>query len=191
MNSPDATVIGAWTTASKVEGTNITQVSRLSMPLVNEVVIGYKDKDRFNASEPKDDLQFVDYITHPTLPAILELLYGSAGVKAPTLFPRTDLLQVFATGVPGLNTNGAVGEMQRLNTSIAATPRAQQKNMGVLAGDLAGFPTGGVRVMTSSIWLCEWLWEHCSQPTMPRQVNSPSPMAQRSTPECSRSNFLT
>ena len=32
------------------------QVSRLlSAPLVNEVVIGLKDKDKFNASEPKDD----------------------------------------------------------------------------------------------------------------------------------------
>ena len=67
-------VIGAWTTASLRQGrllnptpaSNIstaskeggawTQVSRLGMPLVNEVVIGLKDKDKFNASEPKDDV---------------------------------------------------------------------------------------------------------------------------------------
>lgn len=146
-SSAEQTILGAWTTASKIgrstEGTEVlTQVSRLSMPLVNEVVIGLKDKDTFNASEPKDDLQFADYVTHPTLPTILELLYGGAGVKAPTQFPRNDLLAVFVTGVDGLNKNGAVGEMQRLNTTIAPTPREQQKNMAVLAGDNAGFPNG-------------------------------------------------
>jgi len=135
-------VIGAWTTASKNEGGTLTQVSRLSMPLVNEVVIGLKDKDTFNASEPKDDLQFADYVTHPTLPAIIELLYGAAGVRAPLRFPRTDLLSVFVTGVTGLNENGSIGEMQRLNTSIEPVPRDQQKNLGVLVGDVAGFPNG-------------------------------------------------
>lgn len=146
-SSAEQPVVGAWTTASKVshapDGAEIlTQVSRLSMPLVNEVVIGLKDKDKFNASEPKDDLQFADYVTHPTLPTILELLYGAAGVKAPTQFPRNDLLAVFVTGVDGLNQNGAIGEMQRLNTGIAPTPRDQQKNLAVLAGDNAGFPNG-------------------------------------------------
>ncbi len=145
--SAEQPIIGAWSTASvtskAANGTTaFTQVSRLSMPLVNEVVIGLKDKDKFNASQPKDDLQFADYVTHPTLPVILELLYGAAGVKAPTQYPRSDLLAVFVTGVDGLNKNGSLGEMQRLNTSIAATPRDQQKNMGVLAGDNAGFPNG-------------------------------------------------
>lgn len=142
LTGTNGPVIGAWATASKNVNGMLTQVSRLSMPLVNEVVIGLKDKDKFNASEPKDDLQFADYITHPTLPAIIELLYGQAGVRAPISFPRTDLLSVFATGVTGLNENGSIGEMQRLNTSIAPVARDQQKNMGVLAGDLAGFPNG-------------------------------------------------
>jgi hypothetical protein len=143
-------IIGSWTTASKVEGDTLKQVSRLSMPLVNEVVIGLKDKDAFNASEPKDDGQFIDYVTHPTLPAILEILFS---VPAPTAIPRNDLVAAFVTGVTGLNNNGAVGEMQRLNTDIAPTPRAQQNNLGVIAGfnegvldanaaDLAGFPNG-------------------------------------------------
>lgn len=147
LASPNQPIVGAWSTSSKVTKTtdgseSFTQVSRLSMPLVNEVVIGLRDKDKFNASEPKDDLQFADYVTHPTLPTILELLYGAAGVKAPTLFPRTDLLAVFVTGIEGVTKNGSIGEMQRLNTSIPVTPRAQQKNMGVLAGDNAGFPNG-------------------------------------------------
>ena len=144
-------VIGAWTTASTVQGTTFTQVSRLSSPLVNEVVIGVKDKDKFNGSEPKDDLaNFADYVTHPTLPALLELLFK---VPAPTVFPRTDLVAAFITGVDGLNKNGGAGEMLRLNTAIPATARAQQNNLGVIAGitqgvldatkaDLAGFPNG-------------------------------------------------
>lgn len=139
----DKPIIGAWATCSKIEGTNApVQVSRLSNPLVNEVVIGLKDKDAFNASEPKNDAQFLDYVTHPTLPAIIELLYGGAGVKAPTAFPRNDLVAVFLTGVDGLNKNGSVGEMLRLNTSIAPVARDDQKNLGVLANDTAGFPNG-------------------------------------------------
>ncbi len=156
LADPSQPVLGAWSTASTVQGDVYTQVSRLGMPLVNEVVIGVKDKNKFNASEPKDDVtNFIDYITHPTLPAIIELLYKDAGAIAPTLFPRSDLVAVFATGVTGLNqpTGGAPGEMQRLNTAIAATPRNLQNNLGVIAGvskgvldaskaDLAGFPNG-------------------------------------------------
>ncbi|TAJ19243.1 MAG: DUF4331 domain-containing protein [Planctomycetota bacterium] len=148
-------VIGGWTTASlrqarvlnpqpvpgtsAVHGGAYTQVSRLSAPLVNEVVIGLKDKDRFNASEPKDDAQFADYVTHPTLPALLEALFG---VTAPTAFPRADLVQAFLTGVPGLNVNGSTAEMLRLNTDIAPAARGAQNNLGVIGGDLAGFPNG-------------------------------------------------
>jgi hypothetical protein len=44
------------------------------MPLVNEVVIGLKDKDKFNASKPVNDGQFADYVTNPTLPTLIEVL---------------------------------------------------------------------------------------------------------------------
>lgn len=151
----DQPVIGGWTTASlprnrvlktspsfqspTTETGDFIQVSRLSSPLVNELVIGLKDKNRFNNSAPHQDAQFADYITHPTLPALLEALFG---VPAPTLFPRVDLVQVFATGVPGLTANGSFGEMIRLNTLIAPTPAALQSNLGVLGGDLAGYPNG-------------------------------------------------
>ena len=154
-------VIGGWTSASvpvqrriatppqqSLDATSQTgqlvQVSRLGMPLVNEVVIGLKDKNRFNASEPKDDGQFADYVTNPTLPALLELLFGGAGVKAPTNFPRTDLVAAFLTGIEGLNmpANVVVSEQLRLNTSIAPTPMAAQHRLGVLGGDNAGFPNG-------------------------------------------------
>lgn len=132
-------VIGCWSTASKRINGALVQQSRLGMALVNEVVIGLKDKDRFNASEPKDDPQFLDYVTHPTLPALLQILFG---VQAPTVFPRSDLVAGFLTGVDGLNKNSAVGEMVRLNVDIPPKPAAEQKALGVLAGDLAGWPNG-------------------------------------------------
>ncbi|HLH56000.1 MAG TPA: DUF4331 domain-containing protein [Verrucomicrobiae bacterium] len=135
-------VIAAWTTASQFQGTNLVQVSRLGQPLVNEVVIGLKDKDAFNASEPKDDAQFANYVTHPTLPALIELLFGAAGVRAPTNFPRTDLVEVFLTGIPGLNQTAATAEMLRLNTTTPPVPATAQNNLGVIAGDVAGFPNG-------------------------------------------------
>jgi len=153
-NSP---VIGGWTTAALPrnrglktnptfkdptnESGDLVQVSRLGMPLVNEVVIGLKDKNLFNASSPKGDAALATYITNPTLPAILALLFP---VKAPTNFPRTDLVAAFATGLQGVNflSDGQPHEMQRLNTGIAVTPAAAQNNLGVLGGDNAGFPNG-------------------------------------------------
>jgi hypothetical protein len=112
------------------------------MPLVNEVIIGLPDKDRFNASKPKDDGRFLDYVTNPALPALVELLFPSA--KAPTRFPRNDLVATFLTGIEGLNKpkNVVPSEMLRLNTAIAPTAAASQSAMGVPGGDLAGFPNG-------------------------------------------------
>jgi hypothetical protein len=161
-------VIGGWTTASLRQGRLLngapgsglqasekaggawTQVSRLGMPLVNEVVIGLKDKDKFNANKPVNDAaNFADYVTNPTLPALIETLFPSA--KAPTNFPRTDLMTAFLTGLPtvnrpanitGLGMGGPLTEMLRLNTSIAAKPAAAQNALGVAAGDAAGFPNG-------------------------------------------------
>jgi hypothetical protein len=114
------------------------------MPLVNEVVIGLKDKDKFNASKPVNDAQFGTYVTNPTLPALLEILFSSAGVKAPTNFPRTDLVAAFLTGVPTLNkpANVVAAEMLRLNTAIAPTSKSAQNRLGVVGGDNAGFPNG-------------------------------------------------
>ncbi|SNY55725.1 protein of unknown function [Arsukibacterium tuosuense] len=162
-------VIGAWTTASlpqarilnpnatfsrpEVNGGALVQVSRLSNPLVNELVIGLADKDKFNSSKPADDGQFADYVTHPTLPALLNILFKDAvnttlGTDiedlAPANFPRTDLVTAFLTGFPGVNQLSTVtpSEMLRLNTAIPATPAAMQSAFGVAGDDLAGFPNG-------------------------------------------------
>jgi hypothetical protein len=164
-------VVGAWTSASvrqvrilnprssfelpSFEGGAWTQISRLSNPLVNELVIGLKDKDRFNNSQPKDDAQFADYVTNPSLPELLEVLFGSAGVVAPNTFPRADLVAAFLTGVEGVNANGSTAEMQRLNTALPATAKGKQNSLGAAACfvegvltldnegcDPAGFPNG-------------------------------------------------
>ncbi len=120
------------------------QVSRLGSPLVNEVVIGLPDKNRFNLSHPSDDAQFANYVTHPVFPELLEILFADAGAVAPNLFPRADLIQVFLTGVPGLNqpANVTPSEMLRLNTATAPTAKASQNPLGVIGGDLAGYPNG-------------------------------------------------
>jgi hypothetical protein len=114
------------------------------MPLVNEVVIGLKDKDRFNASKPSDDAQFLTYVTNPTLAAVIQSQFASAGVQAPTKFPRNDLVTAFLTGIPGLNKPAAVvpSEMMRLNTTIAPAAKGAQNRLGVIGGDNAGFPNG-------------------------------------------------
>jgi hypothetical protein len=141
-------IIGAWTTASLVTSESplaAVQRSRLGSPLVNEVVIGLRDKDDFNGSEPMGDARFANYVTHPSFPEIVQLLYSAAGVQAPNLFPRSDLVEVFLTGVAGL-TRPAAGvvpsEMLRLNTSTQPTAVAVQNALGVVGGDIAGFPNG-------------------------------------------------
>ena len=145
LTSGSDPVIGAWTTASeRMSGEDDPeewrQVSRLGQPLVNELVIGLKDKNRFNASEPRKDARFGTYVTNPTLPVLIEALFG---VPAPAT-PRNDLVAVFLTGVPGLNQPAGVrpAEMLRLNTSIAAKAPPAQSPVGVLGGDTAGFPNG-------------------------------------------------
>ena len=111
------------------------------MPLVNEVVIGNPDKNSFNVSQPRDDAQFLTYVTNPVLPELLEMLFP---VRAPNLFPRTDLVSVFLTGVAGLNKPLSVvpAEMLRLNTTTPAAAAAAQNPLGVLGGDTAGYPNG-------------------------------------------------
>ncbi len=159
-------VIGIWSTSSRKRiqvfdddgsqrdfGDNV-QVSRLGMPLVNEVVIPVRDKDRFNASKPRNDGQFLQYVTDPEVPRLIEAIYG---IPRPAT-PRLDLVQAFLTGFckacgpvqVDLNSqllNKDVNkrtfrpsEQLRLNMSIP--PSANPNRLGVLGGDLAGFPNG-------------------------------------------------
>lgn len=160
LASDSEPVVGAWTTASKRQGRLIdpdpatgfdtgakeggpwVQISRLGNPLVNEVVIGYGDKNRFNASKPADDAQFLDYVTNPALPELVQTLFPSA--EAPNNFPRTDLVTVFLQGIEGVNRpqNVTPAEIMRLNTAVPPTAPNNQSPLGVAGGDNAGYPNG-------------------------------------------------
>jgi hypothetical protein len=79
------------------------------------------------------------------LPVLIQDLFGSAGVKTPNVYPRTDLQEVFLKGVAGLNQPAKVqtpGEELRLNTTTPVTPFASQNDLGVLGGDMSGYPNG-------------------------------------------------
>jgi Domain of unknown function (DUF4331) len=114
-----------------------TQVSRLGNPLINEVIIPTKLKDRWNRLSPATDAQFVQYYRTPLLAAVINQLYG-LGVPETN---RDDLVAVLLTGVPGLNNTGSkLADMLRVNLSIP--PAARPNRLGVFGGDVAGFPNG-------------------------------------------------
>ncbi len=134
---------------------DLVQVSRLGMPLVNEVVIPVGKKDEFNASRPRDDAKFLKFVQEPEVPKLIEQIYM---IPAPAA-PRDDLVEVFLTGVCKA-CNGPIAvdlnsqllnqdvdanrfkasEQLRLNMSV---PPSQAPNrLGVVGGDLAGFPNG-------------------------------------------------
>jgi hypothetical protein len=149
-------IIGVWSTTSRrtttvinADGTRLgtgpfVQVSRLGMPLVNEVVLPLSQKDKWNASLPLNDAQFLNYVTSPELAGIINTLYPVTD-DIPTS-GRTDLVQVFLTGVPGLNRRPqdtiTPSEQLRLNVGIAPVAFESENKLGVIAGDVAGFPNG-------------------------------------------------
>lgn len=150
-------VIGIWATASRGTATTdskgnrhlsgVKQVSRVGMPLVNEVVLSRKFKDAFNALEPSGDAplykanaEFRNRVLDPEVAKAMTKLYG---VDVPPA-PRNDLMQAFLTGLPGKNMPADVtpAEMLRLNVGVPVTPPAQVSRLGAIAGDLGGFPNG-------------------------------------------------
>jgi len=157
-------VIGVWTTAERqsvrTQDSNggvsfsgpFVQVSRLGMPLVNEVVVPTQLKDHFNASLPKNDAQYLPAIEDPILPHVVNAVYGLPVPDCPGdgQDRDCDLVPVFLTGLPGLNDFG-------LNQDLHAPPvpyEALRMNMttplctnacsplGVIGGDNQGFPNG-------------------------------------------------
>ena len=158
------TTIGIYASASRSEKTILkkdgtkegqgawVQVSRLGNPLINEVLIPLGQKDYWNRSEPADDSQFASRYTTPEVAHLENILYG--GVLMPIEeTSRTDLSLILLTGVPGLNYTGTTqSDLLRLNTAIkpgvhGACPggtasAASPDRMGVLAGDLCGYPNG-------------------------------------------------
>ena len=144
-------IIGVWSTASRFATRTLTpggqthsgalvQVSRLGNPLVNEAVIDLARKDAFNAIEPTSDAVALDRVTDPEVPKLLKLIFN---VDSPPA-PRNDLVTIFLTGIAGLNqpANVRAAEMLRLNMMIPPATASSFSRLGVLGGDLAGFPNG-------------------------------------------------
>ncbi|HKC22059.1 MAG TPA: DUF4331 domain-containing protein [Gaiellaceae bacterium] len=120
------------------------QVSRLGNPLINEVLIPTELKDKWNASTPDKDRQFEQYYSSPILAKLLNQLYPQFGPFQET--NRSDLVSVLLTGLkqPNLNFTGDTpADELRLNLGIAPTaPVGHGNRLGVLGGDLAGWPNG-------------------------------------------------
>jgi hypothetical protein len=159
-----AAVIGVWTTASRqrarlwddvsnqyVNVGPFQQVSRLANPLFNEVLVPLGRKDLWNSLPPSDDKQFVSGVTHPELASLLPVLYPGVFPNLAALVksgkPRTDLQAILLTGIPSgivpgfQNFTGSVlADMMRLNTAIPPSPGPNA--LGIVGGDLAGFPNG-------------------------------------------------
>jgi Domain of unknown function (DUF4331) len=162
-------VIGVWTTASRqrvrvTAGADDaagafasgpwTQVSRLGNPLVNELIIGVGDKDRWNREPPvADGTEFLSYFARPLLATLLPGLYPGvfphlAAYNASASNARADLEAILLTGIPGglipgftnYNGTGVKADQLRLNTAIGAATKPN--NLGLLGGDLAGYPNG-------------------------------------------------
>jgi hypothetical protein len=153
-------VIGVWATSSRrsvrvinPDGTRRTegqfvQISRLGNPLVNEVVIPLGLKDAFNSLSPQFDAIAAPFVLDPELPKIMRAVFGITIPPA----PRNDLVAIFATGIPvnpitGPNyttflSDGQPHEYLRLNVAIPITPIASINRLGLLGGDVAGFPNG-------------------------------------------------
>ena len=126
-----------------------TQVSRLGMPLINEVIIPLGKKDFWNTSLPRFDSQFLQYYQTPELQRLLPVLY-------PGVFPnlagvseaRADLIAILLTGIPAGIISGFqnfTGPLQAdyLRLNLAIPPNTTNPNrLGLVGGDPAGFPNG-------------------------------------------------
>jgi hypothetical protein len=154
-------VIGVWATASrrksqvwnKDQGKYVghgpwEQVSRLANPLFNEVIVPMAEKDEWNARGPHGDKRYTKYVNKPELQGLLPVLYpGAFSNLAAYDKPRADLNAVLMTGIPAgvvpgfQNFTGAVqADMLRLN--VAVPPSSSPNDLGLVAGDAAGWPNG-------------------------------------------------
>ena len=92
--------------------------------------------------------QVVQAVLDPELARLMAAVFGITIPPA----PRNDLVSIFATGIPvnpvtGPNyttflSDGTAHEYLRLNVAIPITPIGSINRLGLLGGDVAGFPNG-------------------------------------------------
>ena len=151
-------VLGIWTTASRQKSEiwgpgggcsgPWVQISRLGNPLINEVIIPIGSKDQWNMQAPVDDKDFLGHYEHPELSGLLPVLYPGvfphlAGLKA----SRSDIVAILLTGIPsgiipGFQNSTGSGLYDFLRLNVAVKPSSKPSLLGILGGDLAGFPNG-------------------------------------------------
>jgi hypothetical protein len=154
--------VGVWTTASRQKARvrdsdrgwhhdtgPFVQVSRLGNPLFNEVLVPLSQKDQWNASPPSQDKNYANGVAHPELAGLLNVLYpGFFTNLANYTKPRADLEAILLTGIPAgvvsptfsTFTGTTLADMLRLN--LAIPPASKPNALGVLGGDVAGYPNG-------------------------------------------------
>jgi len=154
-------VLGVWSAASrrkvrmadaandeKAESGPWVQVSRLGNPLFNEVIVPLGEKDSWNGRRPSGDSAYASNVEHPELAGLLPVLY-------PKVFPnlaalkadRADLVAILLTGlpdgvVPGFQNYTGKTQADMLRLNVAVPPASSPSPLGVVGGDLAGFPNG-------------------------------------------------
>ncbi|WP_298210535.1 DUF4331 domain-containing protein [Ferrimicrobium sp.] len=157
-----AAVLGIWTSANRQkvrvfdqgfsrqnsEVGPFVQVSRLGNPLFNEVIVPIGRKDLWNTLPPFADQEFLSYVQHPELGSLLPVLYPGVFPNLATYTSaRADLVAILLTGIPtgvvdGLNTYTGPWYADMLRLNVAIPPSSSPSILGVLGGDLAGYPNG-------------------------------------------------
>ena len=112
-------------------------------PLINELLIGTRFKDRFSMDQPRNDAQFASFFLDPALARVLNA--ATAGLITIPKPPRLDLLPLVTyappIAAPG-TAGGPIADLLRLNTGVAPTLPALMNRLGLLGGDAAGYPNG-------------------------------------------------
>ena len=154
--------VGIWTMASRRKARVLTgtggsgtetgpyvQVSRLGNPLFNEVLVPLAQKDRWNASIPANDSAYANGVAHPELASLLNVLYpGAFPNLAAYSKPRADLEAILLTGIPAgvvsssFSTLTGTTQADMLRLNLAIPPATSPNPLGVVGGDIAGFPNG-------------------------------------------------
>jgi hypothetical protein len=138
--APNA-VVGIWagTSLLRPDG-GWSPISRVGNPLVNELLIPLGQKDAWSAAGPSGDAAYENRFLAPEMATVFNTVYRS--LKDARTADRSDLALLLGQGVPGLNQTNATGVFDMLRLNLATPVKAKPKRLGVLEGDLQGFPNG-------------------------------------------------
>jgi hypothetical protein len=140
-DAPDA-VVGIWAGASRLaaDGTTLTQVSRAGDPMVEDWLIPYGEKAAWRAGDPSTDAAYEGHYSAPELATIINEAYPRNGPARTA--DRADLVALLGQGIPGLNQTTTQGVADALRLNLAIPPAAKPNRLGLMGGDLAGYPNG-------------------------------------------------